>query len=394
MGLLKGSRGHRTFLPLSAARTAHRLPVLELSGVEDSRGRATARNVTKTGGSRAIDRVSCMHMVCISFTVCVWYTSSLILTAANKFMFDTLQMPLPLSVTFLHFSFTSLILRLCFCAFPSLLPPMPSLPLSALLSVVAPMAILAAADVALTNFSYHLIPISTLTLIKSSLVFFTYLLSIAYGLERFSLNTFATMVVIMGSICITVPKMEVKKYFGVAVAFGAVIVGALRWVLVHRAFKRYPSLSIIQLLLLMQPLASIALSPLVVFYEVPAFLGSLADDFDPSKLFAAAVVTASGVVVAVAVVFSEFRLVGLTSSVSLCVAGVGKEVLTILMSVVIFGEVLSPMVLLGTLSSIAGILFYCWLRYKESSSGARRTRETRQFAVKEVEETQQIMENQ
>ncbi|CBZ53478.1 putative solute carrier family protein [Neospora caninum Liverpool] len=269
------------------------------------------------------------------------------------------------------------------------------------------MAVLAAADVALTNFSYHLIPISTLTLIKSSLVFFTYILSIAYGpeqmtplsppssgLERFRLGIFATMVVIMGSICVTVPKMEVKKFFGVAVAFGAVIVGALRWVLVHRAFKRYPSLSIIQLLLLMQPLASIALSPLVVFYEIPAFLSSLADAFDPSKLFAAAVVTALGVGVAVAVVFSEFRLVGLTSSVSLCVAGVGKEVLTILMSVVIFGEVLSPVVLLGTLSSIAGILFYCWLRYKESSSGARRTSEARRFSPKDVDEAQQIMENQ
>ncbi|PFH38546.1 putative DP-fucose transporter [Besnoitia besnoiti] len=347
MGSLRAQGGVRTFLPSSASQTGHRLPVIELTGVARNQSDAV-RSYSSQNKQGSNGRLSCIHVICIASTVCVWYASSLILTAANKYTFDTLQIPLPLSVTFLHFSFIALILRLCFCAFPTLFPPLPSLPLSSLLSLIAPMAILAAADVALTNFSYHLIPISTLTLIKSSLVFFTYLLSIACGLEPFKLNTFATVVVIMVSICLTVPEMKVKRLLGVAVAFGAVFVGALRWVLVHRAFKLYPNLSILQLLLLMQPMASIALSPVVAFYELPHFIDSLADLFDPSRLFAAAVVTASGVVVAVVVVFSEFQVVSLTSSVSLCIAGVGKEILTIIMSMVIFDEVLSSLVLLGT----------------------------------------------
>ncbi|PHJ23900.1 dp-fucose transporter [Cystoisospora suis] len=354
------ARGARTFLPLSAAPSPHRLPALQLAAA-----RRSPCNRFPTGNASAGGQLrggTCWRIVRLALSVCTWYASSLILTAANKYLFDTLQLPLPLSVTFLHFSFTSLVLRFCFFAFPGIFPSLPSVPLASFVTLIAPMAVLAAADVALTNFTYHLIPISTITLIKSSLVFFTYLLSIACGLESFRSNVFATMVVIMVSICLTVPETQVKSSLGIFVAFGAVIVGALRWVLVQRTLTRYPEFTIVQLLVLMQPLSSIALSPLVAFYELPQFKSCLVSEFDTSKLLSAAIITFSGIAFAVTVVLAEFHLVGLTSSVSLCVAGVGKEVLTILMSVVVFGEFLSSRALLGIISSIAGILYYCFLR--------------------------------
>ncbi|RUP45223.1 hypothetical protein BC936DRAFT_148459 [Jimgerdemannia flammicorona] len=60
---------------------------------------------------------------------------------------------------------------------------------------------------------------------------------------------------------------------------------------------------------------------------------------------------------------AEFYLIKSTSTITLSVAGISKEVVIISLSVLIYGDVLTPVNLLGLLVSIAGIIAYNYYKF-------------------------------
>ncbi|OMH84987.1 putative sugar phosphate/phosphate translocator [Zancudomyces culisetae] len=75
-----------------------------------------------------------------------------------------------------------------------------------------------------------------------------------------------------------------------------------------------------------------------------------------------------GGIIASCMVYSEFVLIKLTSVVSLSVAGIFKEALTIVLSVLIFGDVMTAKNTLGLIITLAGIAIYNYVKMKKHFS--------------------------
>ena len=75
--------------------------------------------------------------------------------------------------------------------------------------------------------------------------------------------------------------------------------------------------------------------------------------------------TLTGGLLAFAMLLVELRVVQLASSLTLSVAGIFKEVLTVLASVAMFGDVLTPTRIAGLVVCLLGIGAYQVTRYRE-----------------------------
>lgn len=313
-------------------------------------------------------QLSADQRIVIVVSLLSWYCSSMGITALNKYLFDTLDFNYPLLVTFIHFSSVSIFLHLIFFLCPRCSG---DISVSSLLSNISwrhiiPISVLGAVEIALSNLAYPEVSISVMTVIKSSLVVVTYLLSVCMGLEQFSGKLFGIVVFIFSSICLTVPGMDVKRVIGVWFLVGAVLAAGVRWVLVHEQLqiRQYAPM---QLMFLTQPFCALSLAGPASVRDVTRLLEHVRESGSmPPYLIQAMLLTSAAVVLAFLVVFAEYHLVRVTSSVSLTVAGVGKEAATILMSMVLFHERVDPKAAIGIVASIVGIISYSRLRYTSS----------------------------
>lgn len=104
----------------------------------------------------------------------------------------------------------------------------------------------------------------------------------------------------------------------------------------------------------------IVLLPAALYFE-RARLREYDEDFfaaDPSLALTCLAFSAVGGVLAFVLLFAEVRVVALTSGLSLSVAGVFKEVLTVLASSLFLGETLSPDKAVGLALCICGLALY------------------------------------
>lgn len=303
----------------------------------------------------------------------IWYASSISLTAANKHLFSIMGFNYPFFVTFAHFTIIAGVLHIafsssiyCFNKF-GIIPTRPTISHNNFFKVFLPIGFLTAAEISLTNAAFAFATISLITVIKSTLVMVTYILSVAIGLEKLRIRLLLTVLGIVASVIATVPSLEITSWFGVLVTCLAVLCAAARWVVIHLQFtaKDYTPL---QFLLLTQPLASLCLIPGVVIVDLRRLIAFQAATSDPQLLLAAAYIIIASVILAFLVINAEFQLVHATSSVTLTVIGVGKELATITMSCIVFREKMGILPACGILTSVCGIVLYSILRYRISSN--------------------------
>lgn len=74
-----------------------------------------------------------------------------------------------------------------------------------------------------------------------------------------------------------------------------------------------------------------------------------------------------GSMVAFFMVLSEYALIGLTSAVTLSVAGMGKEIITLLVASLIFGDRLHPMNWAGLIVTLCTIGYYNYYKYSSQA---------------------------
>eukprot|EP00917_Polyrhabdina_sp_WS-2016_P018996 GHVP01040794.1.p1 GENE.GHVP01040794.1~~GHVP01040794.1.p1 ORF type:complete len:293 (+),score=24.48 GHVP01040794.1:82-960(+) len=284
-------------------------------------------------------------VVRIGLSVLFWYASSMSITALNKYLFDVLGINIPLLVTFVHFTFMTVLVRVGFSVLP-FFPPFPEIDTKDYFKFIVPISLLGAMEIGLSNVSYRMVSLSVMTVIKSSLVVVTYIFAVAFGVEKFSKRLLAIVLCICGAISLAVPGMEIKDPRGIVLLVIAVFGAGLRWVFIHQQL-RSKHFTPIQLMLLTQPLASIFLAPFAVVIDMKMLVEQTLDNIDPPKVYSAVIIISTSVFLALFLILSEYNLVNVTSSVSLTVAGVGKEAATIAMSHFAFQETFKPRAIVG-----------------------------------------------
>lgn len=310
----------------------------------------------------------------VGLSMVAWWIPSLGLTAANKMIFSDYQFPFPVTVTCFHFSITSVILMTAFhcCKFNLAVP---TCSWRRYKYHVVPIAVFAATDIVFSNAAYSYLPLSVLTVIKSSVVIFVYFAALIFGIEKFNCAIFSVGVFIVACIAwVLVDKKtanEIKDAvdmdvhpIGILFAGIGIITAALRWVVVQLQCKSY---SPMQLMYLTQPASAVILIPFIFIVEGRKILDRFADyewqQSDNSNVIWIIVVCSP---MAFLLLLAEYYVVKLTSSVTITVAGVGKEIFVIFLGVMFWHESLSFSQMCGIMLSVVGILIYSYLRHKNA----------------------------
>ncbi|TSM04847.1 Solute carrier family 35 member C2 [Bagarius yarrelli] len=240
---------------------------------------------------------------------------------------------------------------------------------------VAPTALATALDIGLSNWSFLFITISLYTMTKSSAVLFILLFSLLFKLEE--PNPFLILVVLLiaGGLFMFTLKSTQFNLEGFVMVLLASFIGGIRWTLTQLLMQK-AELGLqnpIDTMYHLQPLMFLGLFPLFLFNE-GLNLGTTEKLFRVNELhpllyslFALLV----GGLLAFGLGFSEFLLVSRTSSLTLSIAGIFKEVCTLLLAVEFMGDKMSPVNWLGFVVCLSGISLHVGLKtYHNKGNGS------------------------
>ncbi|XP_064544601.1 solute carrier family 35 member C2 [Drosophila montana] len=234
---------------------------------------------------------------------------------------------------------------------------------------MAPTGVASGIDIGFSNWGLALVPISLYTMTKSSTIVFILLFAILLGLERKSWS----LVLIVGLIGLGLFMFTYKSTqfntLGFFFILFASLSSGLRWSFAQFIMQK-SKLGLhnpIDMIYHMQPWMIASLLPLVLFIEGPKLykvLENLHNVSEADVIWTLARITL-GAFIAFFMEVSEFLVLCKTSSLTLSIAGIFKDICQLALAVALKGDQLSPINLVGLAVCLAGIA--CHLLHKYSS---------------------------
>ncbi|KAG2236630.1 hypothetical protein INT48_000185 [Thamnidium elegans] len=321
------------------------------------------------------------------FWILMWYIFATILSVYNKWMFSAeyYGFQYPLFVTSFHmivqftFSGTSLLLV------PKLRPKKrPSV--SDYLYKVLPCALATSLDIGLSNLSLKTITLSFYTMCKSSTLAFVLIFAFLFKLEKPSWKLILIIVIITIGVILMVSDETNFEMVGFIQVMAASVCGGLRWSLTEVLLRK-------ESMGLTNPFASIfflapaqAIILLAISAIVEGYITIFGSQFFSS--FSVGLHTVAGGSLAFFMIMSEFFLIKRTSVVTLSVCGIFKEVATIFISSLVFGDILTMINIIGLCITLFGIGLYNWFKLKIVTARARKIQHANGDDGEEEEEDQ------
>ncbi|KAI9480415.1 MAG: triose phosphate transporter [Benjaminiella poitrasii] len=306
------------------------------------------------------------------FWILMWYTFATILSVYNKWMFseDHYNFQYPLFVTSIHmivqflFSGTSLLI------IPNLRPSKrPSI--RDYIYKVFPCALATSLDIGLSNLSLKTITLSFYTMCKSSTLAFVLIFAFIFKLEKPSWKLILIILIITVGVILMVSNETDFSIIGFVQVMAAACFGGLRWSLTEVLLRK-------ESMGLTNPFASIfflAPSQAIILLIISAGVEGYVTIFKSAffitfgeGLHTIAIILAGGSL-AFFMIVSEFFLIKRTSVVTLSVCGIFKEVATIFISSLVFGDILTLINIIGLCITLFGIGLYNWLKFKILNTG-------------------------
>ncbi|KAM6194323.1 solute carrier family 35 member C2 isoform 2-T2 [Sarcoramphus papa] len=273
--------------------------------------------------------------------VLLYYGFSIGITFYNKWLMKSF--PFPLLVTLLHllliFGLSALARALARCR--SGRPPA-ALSWADCLRRAAPAALSTSLDIGLSNWSFLYVTVSLYTMTKSSAILFILLFSLLFKLEELRVALLVVVLLIAGGLFMFTYKSTQFNAQGFVLVLCASFLGGIRWTLTQ---------------ILMQK-AELGL-PLSVSEKLFRF-------HEAGMLFSLVGKLFLGGILAFGLGFSEFLLVSRTSSLTLSIAGIFKEICILFLATRLLGDHLSLLNWLGFAVCLAGISLHVILKAMNS----------------------------
>ncbi|KAG0790348.1 hypothetical protein G6F57_005212 [Rhizopus arrhizus] len=235
---------------------------------------------------------------------------------------------------------------------------------------IFPCALATSLDIGLSNLSLKTITLSFYTMCKSSTLAFVLIFAFLFKLEKPSWRLVLIIVIITLGVVLMVSDETDFALVGFVEVMSAAAFGGLRWSLTEVLLRK-------ESMGLTNPFASIfflAPSQAIILLTISGFVEGYITIFKSAFFISFAeglrtigVILAGGSL-AFCMIVSEFFLIKRTSVVTLSVCGIFKEVATIFISSLVFGDVLTFVNIVGLCITLFGIGLYNWLKLKMSST--------------------------
>ncbi|SNX86675.1 related to YMD8 - putative nucleotide sugar transporter [Melanopsichium pennsylvanicum] len=313
--------------------------------------------------------------------ILAWYTFSTLISVYNKWMFSTdkKNFSFPLFVTSFHMLMQFILSSFAMKIFPNLVPRKPNGSTSRpsgidWASKVVPCALATALDIGLSNTSLKTITLTFYTMCKSSNLAFVLFFAFLFGLEVIRWSLIGIIALITVGVVMMVAAETKFVLVGAVQVLSASALGGLRWALTQMLLDRdeMGMSNPIATIFWLAPVMGVALISLSAIFESwHTIFGSKSGYFDtlPHSMKTIGLIGAPGML-AFGMNMAEFALIKRTSVVTLSVAGIFKEVLTIALASSVFGDELTPINITGLCVTLVGIGLYNFLKYRLITRGA------------------------
>ncbi|KAF9913113.1 Triose-phosphate Transporter [Linnemannia zychae] len=316
--------------------------------------------------------------------ILAWYFFSTALSIYNKNLMgkDNWNFNLPLFVSSIHAGLHFVITACLMHFWPDVFDATRSgkggrITIHSYVTQVVPCAVAAALEICMANASLMYITLSFYTMIKSSTPIWVLMFAFFFRLEKPRLSLILIIGVIVVGVVLTVAGETQFDMTGFVLVLLAAVMSGLRWSLTQMLLQK-DQLGMdnpVATLYYISPIMFVLMSILSLVVEDPFMQFSSSAFFQDFQTGALTMVMAGGGgFLAFAMTVAEFKLIKNTGTVTLSVAGISKEIVVISLSMLIFGDRLTFVNLLGLLVSIGGIMAYNYVKIKKmqqsiSSSG-------------------------
>ncbi|XP_055021521.1 solute carrier family 35 member C2 [Boleophthalmus pectinirostris] len=308
--------------------------------------------------------------------VLLYYIFSIGITFYNKWLMENFHFPLFMTLVHLSIIFvlSALTRRVLLCVTGK---PRVVLGWRDYLCKVTPTAVATALDIGLSNWSFLFITISLYTMTKSSAVLFILFFSLVFKLEEPNPFLVVVVVLISSGLFMFTYKSTQFNLEGFVMVLLASFIGGIRWTLTQLLMQKAE-------LGLQNPIDTMFhLQPVMFLGLLPLFLANEAVSLSmSSRLFrvvhlspplSSLLFLGVGGLLAFGLGFSEFLLVSKTSSLTLSISGIFKEVCTLVLASRFMGDQLTLMNWFGFVVCLSGISLHVVLKvhYSKSESGSK-----------------------
>nr|CAB3266239.1 solute carrier family 35 member C2 [Phallusia mammillata] len=304
-------------------------------------------------------------------TLCLilfYYIFSIGLTFYNKWMFKRFHYPL--MTTCLHFLFVFVYCGTCRILCTRCRENTPTLSWTLYLKKVFITGFASALDIGLSNWSFVFITVSLYTMVKSTAVIFILGFSLILKLEKPRWSLIIVVGLISGGLFLFVFESTQFNPEGFILVLTASFLGGIRWTLsqILTQKKELNLTNPIDLTYHLTPTMFVGLFPLALAHEgLPFFSSSfLFASETVGEMVPALLMILVGGILAFLLSVSEYLLLSSTSSLTLSICGIFKEIATLLLDSTYNGSKFTAMNWVGFLICISGIGCHVYLKYKHS----------------------------
>uniref|UniRef100_H2YKG4 Sugar phosphate transporter domain-containing protein n=1 Tax=Ciona savignyi TaxID=51511 RepID=H2YKG4_CIOSA len=313
----------------------------------------------KTSGAAGFFATAAKTVGLVTF----YYTFSIGLTFYNKWMFKRFRFPL--MTTCIHFITIFVLSALLRTVFGSCRKTTTTLEWGTYIKKVFLTGVASAMDIGLSNWSFVFITVSLYTMVKSSAIVFILGFSVLLRLEPPRFSIIFVVLLISGGLFMFVFESTQFNLEGFVLVLSASFIGGIRWTLSQILTQKQELGCLgnpIDLLYHLQPTMFIALFPLALSQEGNVSSSCTLGGATETRILNVFVSIIVGGAIAFMLSFSEYLLLSNTSSLTLSVSGILKEIVTLLLATSYNGDQLTPLNWGGFALCIFGICLHVLLK--------------------------------
>ncbi|XP_030840343.1 solute carrier family 35 member C2 [Strongylocentrotus purpuratus] len=300
--------------------------------------------------------------------VLFYYTFSISLTFYNKWLFHDFKFPLTITIIHLAVKFViALILRSLIQACTSIKPV--SLSWLTYAKIVTPTGITSALDIGFSNWSLVFITISLYTMCKSSAIIFILVFAIAFGLQKpHWMQVIIVVLIAVGLFMFTYESTQFNLE-GFVLVLAASFLSGLRWSLAQILTQKEETglRNPIDIIYHLQPVMILGLLPLAIAVEGVRICST--EDFlgftDIHTFTLTCTKLLFGACLAFMLAMSEYLLLSRTSTLTLSISGIFKEICTLYIASQ-KGDEMSALNFIGMVVCLCGISLHVGLKALET----------------------------
>jgi solute carrier family 35 protein C2 len=282
----------------------------------------------------------------------------------NKWLFgkSNFNFEYPIFTMMIHSLIHTVLAYIVLQCYPSF-KPVDSNVISASFQTLSLCSFVTAGDVGLSNLSLERISLTLYTIVKSTQPIFVLFFAIFLGIETISAKLIVSVLLIFGGVAMMLrspgAQLDMIGLFQVQLA---TVISGLKWSLIQILLDKSKMGNPIVTMLNLSPFVAGWLFLCFLLIEGPYSLAHQLwmGSFDRGMTIMFSVI--AGGFLAFSMVLLEFYIIINSSVVTLSIVGIFKEIGTIVLGVIVFGDNFTPVMLIGLLISLGGIGYYNYLR--------------------------------